>query len=317
MALLLAFLIAVMTAIFELYIYEKKIRKQRFMIVLGTRSLFYLILILTVIVSEIGLARMIKDDLTFSQLMQNKDFNFYIFGGEFVTSVFYTFALVVVINFSRQISRKLGQGVLISFITGRYYHPVERDKIFMFLNIPSSNLIIEKIGRLKFHFFINEIVYDITTPILSNYGIIYQYVEDEIVITWKMKEGLKNAHVIRCFFDIKDRIHELKEKYILKYGVTPTFNAGLHCGKVIKGEIGYIKSEIVYHGDVLNTASRILGICHTMSREILASAQLLKYLKIPDIYKPEKCGDIKLKGKKDPMELFSIDEINIKSMTFN
>lgn len=314
---IIGFFIAIVAAIFEFYIYEKGIQKQRFVVVLAIRTIFYFTLIITVILIEIGTARMIKEDLNFSQLLLNEKFNEYIYGGEFRNSVFYTFALSLFMNFNRQMSRKLDAELLINLITGKYYHPVECNMIFMFLNVPSSNSIIEKIGRLKFHLFINELVYDITSPILSNYGIIYQYVEDEIVITWKMKEGLKNAHAIRCFFDIKDKINALKEKYINKYGVMPNFNASIHCGKVIKGEIGYIKSEIVYHGDVLNTTSRILGACQTISKDILASAHMLKLLNLPMIYKSQKCGDISLKGKKNEMELFSIAEVDINSMTFN
>lgn len=314
---IIGFVLAIVAAVFELFFYEKGIRKYKFIVVLAMRSIFYFLLIITVILIEIGAARMIKDDLSFSQLLQNEKFNDYIFGGEFRNSVFYTFALSLFINFNRQMSRKLDSELLLNLITGRYYHPVERNMIFMFLNVPSSDEIIKKIGRLNFHRFINEIVYDLTSPILANHGIIYQYVEDEIVITWEMKKGLKNARVLRCFFDIKDNINQLKGKYLKKYGVLPDFNAAIHCGKVIKGEIGYIKSELVYHGDVLNTTSRILGVCQKISKEILASDKLLKLLNLPVIYKTQKCGDINLKGKKDAMGLFSIAEVENKLLIFN
>lgn len=314
---IIGFLIAVLASIFELNIYEKRIRKQQFIVVLVTRSLFYLIMIFAIIILEIGMARMIKEDLDLAGLMQNEDFREYIYGGEFIASVFYTLALVVIINFTRQISRKLGHGVMSSLITGKNYHPKEQEKIFMFLNIPASNVIIDRIGRMNFHRFINEIVYDITLPILNNFGIIYQYVEDEMVIFWRMKEGIRNAHAIRCYFEIKDKIHEQREKYIKKYGVVPIFNAALHCGKVVKGEIGFIKSEIVYHGDVMNTTSRILHACSKIENEILVSGQLMDLIELPVIYKTKKCGDISLKGKKEPMELFTIEEMDLKAMAFS
>ncbi len=314
---IIGFLIAFAASVFELYIYEKSIRKQRFIIVFLTRSLFYLILILTIILLETGIARMIKEDLDFKALMQNEAYIQYLFGGKFIAAVFYTFALVVIINFTRQISRKLGHGVMISLITGKNYYPKEHEKIFMFLNIPESDRIVDQIGRMNFHRFINEIVYDITLPILSNYGIIYQYVEDEMVVNWSIKEGIRNAYCIRCYFDIKDKLYEQREKYLKVYGITPTFNAALHCGTVVKGEIGFIKSEIVYHGDVLNTTSRILGACSNLEKEMLVSSQLLELIKIPVIYQSHKCGDIALRGKKEPMELFTITEIDVKSMAFN
>jgi adenylate cyclase len=314
---IIGFLIAVAASVFELYIYEKSIRKQRFIIVFLTRSLFYLILILTIIVLETGIARMIKEDLDFRGLMQNEPYNQYLLGGKFIAAVFYTFALVVIINFTRQISRKLGHGVMISLITGKNYYPKEHEKIFMFLNIPDSDRIVDQIGRMNFHRFINEIVYDITPPILSNYGIIYQYVEDEMVVNWSMKEGIRNAYCIRCYFDIIDKLYEQREKYVKLYGITPIFNAALHCGTVVKGEIGFIRTEIVYHGDVLNTTSRILETCKRHKNEMLISSQLLDWINLPVIYRSKKCGDITLRGKKEPMELFTIEEIDVKLIAFN
>lgn len=313
---LIGLLIALVASFFELNIYEKSIRKQRFAVVLIVRSLFYLFLIVSIIILEIGIARMLKEDLDFAGLMQNEAFNQYLFEGEFITSVFYTFAIVVIVNFSRLVSRKIGHGVLTSLITGKYYHPKEQEKVFMFLNVSSSNEIIKKIGRMRFHQFINDIVFDITVPILNNYGIIYEYVEDELVISWEMKTGIEKARAIRCFFDIKDKIHEQKEKYIKKYNVFPIFFTAVNCGKVIKGEIGFIKTEIVYHGDTMNTTSRILGACHELEKEILVSASFMDQINLPVIYQAEKCGDIKLKGKMEPLMLFSIEEVNLKSMTF-
>ena len=313
---IIGLLIAVIASIFEFYLYERSIRQHRFITVLIIRSLFYLFIILTIMVAEIGIARMIKEKISVSELLKHEAFNYYLFGGEFMSSFFYTLALVIIINFSRQISRKLGHGVITSLITGRYYHPREQEKVFMFLNIPSSQAIIDQITRMNFHLFINEIVYDITLPILSNNGIIYQYVEDEIVIVWNYNSGTVNATSIRCFFDLKDKIHEQREKYLRKYGVYPSFKAAIHCGQVVKGEIGYIKTEIVYHGDVMNTTSRILDACHKMDKEIIISNNFLEAINLPVIYESTKCGDIQLKGKKDPMELFTIEEIDIKSMAF-
>ena len=176
--------------------------------------------------------------------------------------------------------------------------------------MPNSDLIIQQIGRMKFHNLINDIVYDITLPILSNFGIIYQYVEDEMVITWKLGEGVKNVRAIRCFFDMKDAIKNQHSKYLKKYGVVPSIRAALHCGEVVKGEIGFVKSEIVYHGDVINTTSRILDACSKMSNEVLISSQLLKCMNLPVEYNSHECGAMKLKGKKKPMQLYTIHKIH-------
>ena len=306
--------IAIIVAVFELYIYESNIRKQPFIVILLSRSFYYLILIVFIFVSEIGIARMIKDKLDLAGLMENEAFNQYLFEGEFFVSASYTFALIIIISFSRQVSRKLGHGVLMGLITGRNHNPKEQEKIFMFLNIPSSHKIVEQIGRLEFHRCINEMSYDVTMPVIDNYGIIYQYVEDEMVINWSMEAGIKNANAIRCFFDIKRKFERQRDKYLRRFGVAPEINGAIHCGAVVKGEIGFIKTEIVYHGDTMNTTSRILDVCTEMRKELLVSAKFLEMIDLPREFQAQKCDQIKLKGKKEAIELFKITEEKTNSI---
>src|SRR6476619_4459782 len=64
------------------------------------------------------------------------------------------------------------------------------------------------------------------------------------------------------------------EKYIKKFGVKPEFKAGLHFGKVVSAQIGDLKREIVYNGDVLNTTSRIQNECNKYHRNCLVSGML-------------------------------------------
>ena len=155
----------------------------------------------------------------------------------------------------------------------------------------------------------DDFFYDLTDPILGNKCRIYQYVGDEIVIVWKVKDGVKNLNCINLFFDILDEIDSKKDLYLQKYGVYPKFKAGIHCGKVITGEIGYIKKDIVYHGDTINTASRIQAECNVHSKRLLISGELLKLIRIEDEYKVEDIGTKLLRGKENALELFSIERV--------
>ena len=300
-------LIALVISWFEFNVYEKKLRKQKFITVLLVRSIFYLTAISIVIIFEIGSARMLKEKLDLHGLMQNEDFRIYMFEGEFITSVAYAFCIIVIVNFTRQVSRKLGQGIFASFITGAYFHPKEVYDFFMFISIQHTQEMIESMGRMKFHKFLNEVVYDITEPIISHKGIIYQYVEGQMVVVWSIENGSKDSNVIRCFFDIIQGIHLQDEKYQTNYHFLPKFNAALHVGRAVKGEIGYVKSEIVYHGDVLNTTSRILDTCSALNKQFLISEKALKMIDLPEEINSQWCGEIALKGKSQPLVLHSLN----------
>ena len=137
-------------------------------------------------------------------------------------------------------------------------------------------------------------------------GEIYQYVGDEMVVSWKLKKGLKNNNCIKCFFAMKAVIKKQSKKYNEKFGLLPDFKAGFHFGKVTTGEIGAIKKEIIFTGDTLNTTARIQALCNTYKVDILISGELLKELKLHDKFSVKTLGENELRGRNERIELFTI-----------
>jgi adenylate cyclase len=281
---------------------------MKFFVAVVIRSLLYIVLFISIIliIFEINVGfhneQFLENARKFgsiSNFFQSKDF---------LIMVSVCVIMIFFINFIRQINRLMGQNVLLNYVMGKYQLPLEEELIFMFLDLKSSTTIAERIGLEKNHEFLNDYFYDITDPILECKGRIYQYVGDEIVITWHMKDGISDLNCIDCFFKIQKKITEKKEIYMQKYDVYPEFKAGLHSGKVITGEIGDIKKDIVYHGDTVNTSSRIQYECNTYGKVFLVSEVLLKKLNITGKYKSESMGKIMLKGKTKELELFSIEE---------
>ena len=176
----------------------------------------------------------------------------------------------------------------------------------MFVDLNSSTTIAEKLGDEKYHQFLKEFFADITNPILDNKGEIYQYVGDEVVIAWKYQDGIQYNRCIECFFDMKKQIQKFSDKYLQKYGLLPGFKAGIHCGRVVAGEVGIIKRDITFSGDVLNTTSRIQGKCKEFGAEIIASDDLLNVLQLTGKYTTRFLGSIKLRGKEKDVELSTL-----------
>jgi len=96
------------------------------------------------------------------------------------------------------------------------------------------------------------------------------------------------------------------EHYISHYGLLPSFKAGLHIGEATVGEIGVIKKDIVFSGDVLNTTSRIQGACNNYNVNILLSAALVERLQLNTEYRQISLGDILLKGREEKIALYTI-----------
>lgn len=205
-----------------------------------------------------------------------------------------------------QVNSKFGQGIFWDIIRGKYNTPKVESRIFMFLDLNSSTSIAENLGDKKYHQLLKDLFTDITNPILDNKGEIYQYVGDEVVIAWRQHEGIANNKCIQCFFDIKEQLNSLQARYLEKYKLLPSFKAGIHCGEVVAGEVGIIKRDITYSGDVLNTASRIQGMCKEFKEELIVSIDLIEELNLAKKYSTQLLGAIKLKGKEKEMALVAV-----------
>ena len=138
---------------------------------------------------------------------------------------------------------------------------------------------------------------------------IYQYVGDEIILSWPIESGVQDARCINCFFDIKFAIESFKEKYMKNYGFYPEFKAGLHGGKVVVTWIGDIKKEIVYNGDVLNIASRLESECNKYNQSFLATENILNKITLPAHIEANYIDDLLLKGKEEKIKVYSLDII--------
>lgn len=223
----------------------------------------------------------------------------------FLSIVIFSGVIIGLSLFFSEIVDFLGLDVVSSFFNGKYATSVIEDRIFMFLDMKGSTTIAERIGHEKHYSLINDYYSDMTDPIIQTRGHIYQYVGDEIVIFWEAKEGLNNANCIDCFFLIKHAIQERTEYYDNTYGVTPTFKAGIHLGKVTRGQVGLIKRELLFTGDVLNTTARIQNKCNELNTDLLISEDLRKILPRKD-YQFENKGYYNLRGKNKRVILFGV-----------
>jgi adenylate cyclase len=94
-----------------------------------------------------------------------------------------------------------------------------------------------------------------------------------------------------------------------KFGIIPEFKAGLHLGKVTVAEVGEIKKELAYHGDVLNTAARIQGKCNDFQKRLLISESMKTKLENQHLFKFSGIGDVILKGKAKSLNLYEVKPV--------
>src|SRR6478735_4088100 len=117
-----------------------------------------------------------KGNFSFALSSSVNNVLFNIISPSFFINVFLFGFLVSCTQFMLQVSDKFGPGILWKFLIGKYYHPRQEERIFMFLDLRSSTTIAEKMNSKEFFSLLKEIFQDITEPILNSQGEIYQYV---------------------------------------------------------------------------------------------------------------------------------------------
>jgi adenylate cyclase len=213
---------------------------------------------------------------------------------------------VVVTSLLRQLLQGMSRQRLRELLNGRYQQPEAENRIFLFVDLKDSTHLAETLGNDRYSRLVRDFFRDVSPAIAAARGDVYQYVGDEVVVTWPSATGLKFASCLHCFFDMQRAIAERHEAYQRAYGVVPSFKAGAHGGQVTTVLVGTQHRELVYHGDVLNTTARIQAQCNALGSRFLVSAELRRQLGEQPEFQFTALGGQTLRGKASAMELFDV-----------
>jgi adenylate cyclase len=220
--------------------------------------------------------------------------------------VLVSLATAFVFAFMVDVNSLLGQNVLLNFIFGRYYAPRLESRVFLFIDMEGSTGLAERLGPLAFHRLLNRFVLDLTQPIVAARGEIHRYIGDELIATWKLKEGTADGRCVAACFAAIDQLARHAPDYRREFGAAVTVRAGLHCGPVVTGEMGSVRKEIVFLGDTVNTTARIQELCRQTGDRVLASADLIDRLELPRGIAKRSLGDLRLRGKGSDLALYAL-----------
>nr|WP_247656670.1 adenylate/guanylate cyclase domain-containing protein [Maribacter sp. MMG018] len=224
------------------------------------------------------------------------------------SNLLYVFIASLVFSFLKIATEKFGRGIFLKMLLGKYKKPQEEKRIFMFLDLKDSTGTAEELGHLKYSQFIQDFFYDLNEIVAKYDAEIYQYVGDEAVLSWPYDKGIANANCIEIFFAFESNLTKRERYYLKEYGIVPKFKAGVHGGILMVAEVGVVKKELAYHGDVINTSARIQEECNKYNASLLVSETLLNDLENKTSYTYTSLGSILLKGKHEKIEIYAINK---------
>ncbi len=208
--------------------------------------------------------------------------------------------------FVLQMSRLVGERTLRDIVLGRYHRSRTEERFFLFVDVVGSTPLAERIGPAAAHRFLGDVFRLASDPIDDCAGEVHQYVGDEIVITWTVAEGHDGARPVACFFAIEQALLRAAPEFERRFAAVPRVHGALHAGPVITGEVGGSRRAIVFHGDVMNTTSRIEQATRDLGHRFLVSGDALARLPDREGFAFEDLGAQPLRGRAAAMQVYAV-----------
>jgi adenylate cyclase len=232
----------------------------------------------------------------------------------FVQDAFYTpwllekvpewLLIFVLLQLVIEMIKKYSPGIFLDVLFGKYRHPKVENRIIMFIDLKDSTPIAEKLGHVDYFKFIRRFINYVSAALIQHNGRIYQYVGDEIVVSWLCTPN--NAkRCIDALIETRKLLQKNGEGFRRDFGIIPEFRVGIHIGEVTVGEIGIIKKDLAMSGDTMNTTARIRSACSELNQKFIVSKDVIDTLDLKD-WQSESLGLIDLKGKNAGIELFAL-----------
>jgi len=240
-----------------------------------------------------------------AEIMSN--FHILLTPGLISSFVVYWVLFILLMNFLTILNYKFGPRTLIELLSGKYYHPRTEEYIFLFLDLKDSTRLAEKMGHHDYSRFLKSAMHELTPMIQKYKARVYQYVGDEVVLYWTIKDGVHRLNCIETFFKFRTALEKQDQSFQRQYGETPRFKAGMDSGVVTATEIGDIKREIAFHGDVLNTSARLEKKCNEYNESFIISEHIVDQLDFNKKYDLKLLSDLPLKGKSESLKFYSVN----------
>jgi adenylate cyclase len=221
-----------------------------------------------------------------------------------IQKILYWLILFAITQLYIDINEKYSPGVFLDIVMGKYLQPQIEKRIIMFIDLKDSTPIAEKLGHVENFKFIRDFIHHVSMAIIEHDGRIYQYVGDEVVVSWLFTK----SNVQKCMASIIEARKNLQkngDEFRRKFDIVPEFRVGIHMGEVTVGEIGVIKKDLAMSGDTMNTTARIRSACNELNQKFIMSKDFRDQTDLED-WQGESLGLVDLKGKSIDIELFSL-----------
>lgn len=195
-----------------------------------------------------------------------------------------------------------------SIVDVRLGDHVQKQMTVLFADIRSFTTLSESMSPKQNFDFINDYLRRVS-PVIRNYkGFIDKYIGDAIMALFpeSVDDAVYAAIEIIKQLNFFNRERSKTGQQPIKVGI------GLHVGTLMLGTIGEEKRmEGTVISDAVNLASRLEGLTKMYGASVIVSGEIKRALRHPERYDFRFLGKVRVKGKKEPVDVFEV--INAES----
>mgnify|MGYP000185701617 CR=1 FL=1 len=227
-------------------------------------------------------------------------------GGEIRDTVI-SLGLVLFFLVQFQFTSIIGFKRFSNLLAGRYFKPVEEDRVFVFIDLIGSSSAARQLGDVRFHEYLADFFHQMDRAIVRNGGEIVSYVGDAVIITWPLSDQPeKNSACLKTVVMMTQMLKRQSDYFEKEYGLVPEFRAALHGGHVVVGECGDSRRQITFLGDVVNMTARIEDVSKVTEERYIISDALAQRIVPPKDVSYGELGVFELKGSGESFKLHAL-----------
>ena len=280
--------VGLIMGIINTFFYPLIIKTRNFLISILVRIIIFILLAATS-----SIVFLVLSDIEINSLVHSGSSNM---KKSLLDAVLFMIIIEIIVDVLVTVRRNLGKHYFRKFIRNSYFVPKEEQRVFIFTDLKNSTQLVEELGGAVFSSFIQDCFQDFSDLALDHGGEIYQFVGDEVVTTWKIDKYFQYENCIDLHFNFIKRLQARSDYYFDKYGSVPEFRSSIHSGKVSAALVGKYKTEIAYHGGVLNLCSRMQSVCRDYNTNMIISSDFYWQLGVNSEYEYVPITNMELKG---------------------
>lgn len=283
-------------------------------------AFFLLIRKLKVAPSTILLFAFVAVDLIFAKIMYLQGYITPVILLPIILAVLYLENLVQ--NYIEEIMRrKRVVGVFKQYVAPQVVEKISKDKDFkivlegenrhvavLFVDIRGFTTMSESLQPEEVVEILNEYLSLTTKSIFDNGGTLDKFVGDATMAVFNAPFDLED-YIYRAVCtarDMKAGAEAIEAKFEERFGKSVSFGIGVNCGDAVVGNIGCdFRMDYTAIGDTVNTAARLES--NAKRGQILISQEV--YDAVKDRVEVTSIGEIPLKGKKQGVFVYQLDEV--------